>query len=261
MNFCQRCGTQAQPGDTVCRQCGTEIIPTPASTTSGPWDAEQASPPPYPPPPAAPYPQQPYPQQPYPQQPYAASPHGPPPYPPPPAAPYPPPTYPSAAMPPPPGAYPPFGAYPQGGPELVPPTGALADWGTRAKGLLIDIAIELVVAVPLYVVGLAVHAVLVLAYLVVIALSVYLAVQVGQTGQSPGMRMAGIKCVGQRSGQPIGGGLGVVRSLAHIVDNIICYVGWFFPLWDSQRQTLADKIMSTIVFRVPPQRFSLAPPT
>ena len=30
-------------------------------------------------------------------------------------------------------------------------------------------------------------------------------------------------------------------------DSIICYIGWLFPLWDSKRQTLADKIMKTVV--------------
>ena len=38
-----------------------------------------------------------------------------------------------------------------------------------------------------------------------------------------------------------------VRQLAHIIDSLICYIGWLFPLWDAKRQTIADKIMSTIV--------------
>ncbi|REO10986.1 RDD family protein, partial [Mycobacterium tuberculosis] len=27
---------------------------------------------------------------------------------------------------------------------------------------------------------------------------------------------------------------------------IICFVGFLFPLWDAKRQTLADKIMTTV---------------
>ena len=38
-----------------------------------------------------------------------------------------------------------------------------------------------------------------------------------------------------------------VRDLAHIVDSVICYIGYLFPLWDARRQTFADKIMSTVV--------------
>jgi uncharacterized RDD family membrane protein YckC len=96
--------------------------------------------------------------------------------------------------------------------------------------------------------------------LVGIAFGIYLSVQVGQTGQSPGMRVVGLKCIGMQSGQPIGGGLGFVRSLAHILDSLICYIGWLFPLWDSQRQTLGDKIMNTVVVVVPKQGFSLTAP-
>jgi hypothetical protein len=38
-------------------------------------------------------------------------------------------------------------------------------------------------------------------------------------------------------------------------------IDMLFPLWDSQRQTLADKIMGTVVLKVPPGRFSLTPKT
>ena len=52
-----------------------------------------------------------------------------------------------------------------------------------------------------------------------------------------------------------------VRQLAHIVDSLVCYLGWLWPLWDSKNQTFADKIMSTVVIiqpgRAPPG--SLAP--
>ncbi len=37
----------------------------------------------------------------------------------------------------------------------------------------------------------------------------------------------------------------VVR--AHFVDFITCFIGYLFPLWDDKRQTLADKIMRTVV--------------
>ncbi|MDQ1423726.1 MAG: hypothetical protein QOD72_1224, partial [Acidimicrobiaceae bacterium] len=34
---------------------------------------------------------------------------------------------------------------------------------------------------------------------------------------------------------------------AHVADSIICGIGYLFPLWDVKRQTLADKIMKTVV--------------
>jgi uncharacterized RDD family membrane protein YckC len=137
----------------------------------------------------------------------------------------------------------------------------LADWGPRALGLLIDWAITLVVLIPFYVLGFVVSNFFVdLGALAALGVWIYFAVQVGQGGQSPGMRTIGLKCINQSTGQTIGTGLAIVRSLAHFVDSLICYVGWLFPLWDKNRQTLADKIMSTVVVKVPPQQFSLSPP-
>jgi uncharacterized RDD family membrane protein YckC len=68
----------------------------------------------------------------------------------------------------------------------------------------------------------------------------------GTTGSSIGKSIMKFKVVSEKTGQPIGFGLSIVRQLAHIVDAIICYIGYLFPLWDPKRQTLADKIMSTV---------------
>ena len=38
-----------------------------------------------------------------------------------------------------------------------------------------------------------------------------------------------------------------VRYLCHFVDSLACYIGWFWPIWDTKRQTFADKIVSTVV--------------
>lgn len=68
----------------------------------------------------------------------------------------------------------------------------------------------------------------------------------GTTGSSIGKSVLKFKVVGEASGQPLGFGMSIVRQLAHIVDAIICFVGFLFPLWDAKRQTLADKIMTTV---------------
>src|SRR5689334_9907566 len=68
----------------------------------------------------------------------------------------------------------------------------------------------------------------------------------GTTGQSIGKSVMKFKVVSEKTWQPIGFGLSVVRQLAHFVDAIICYIGFLFPLWDAKRQTLADKIMTTV---------------
>ncbi|WP_099025954.1 RDD family protein, partial [Mycolicibacterium palauense] len=68
----------------------------------------------------------------------------------------------------------------------------------------------------------------------------------GTTGSSIGKSIMKFKVVSEKTGLPIGFGLSIVRQLAHFVDAIICYIGYLFPLWDSKRQTLADKIMTTV---------------
>lgn len=73
----------------------------------------------------------------------------------------------------------------------------------------------------------------------------------GTTGQTIGRGVVGTRLISEKTGQPIGVGMAFVRDLAHIVDAVICYVGFLFPLWDSKRQTLADKIVGTVVVTVP----------
>ena len=68
----------------------------------------------------------------------------------------------------------------------------------------------------------------------------------GTTGSSIGKSVMKFKVVSEVTGQPIGFGMSVVRQIAHFVDPIICYIGYLLPLWDSKRQTLADKIMTTV---------------
>jgi uncharacterized RDD family membrane protein YckC len=137
--------------------------------------------------------------------------------------------------------------------------GSLASWGTRAVGYLIDAAGPVAVYIFCFILALAAHVLIVLAYLAGLGIQLWWAYQLGETGQTPGMRVMGIKCIGQSTGQPIGFGLAIVRALAHIIDGVICSIGYLFPLWDAQRQTLADKIMSTVVVTVPKQSFSLTP--
>jgi uncharacterized RDD family membrane protein YckC len=68
----------------------------------------------------------------------------------------------------------------------------------------------------------------------------------GTTGSSIGKSILKFKVVSEKTGQPIGFGLSIVRQLAHLIDGAICYIGYLFPLWDAKRQTIADKIMTTI---------------
>ena len=141
--------------------------------------------------------------------------------------------------------------------------GTLAQWPQRALGGLIDF---IALAIPgwiLYAIGgpkvdsttgvtTGPNVFYYLGVLYFLALSIYNRwYRGGTTGQTIGRGVAGVKLVKESTGQPIGMGMAFVRDIAHIVDSIICYVGWLFPLWDSKRQTLADKIVSTVVVTAP----------
>lgn len=70
----------------------------------------------------------------------------------------------------------------------------------------------------------------------------------GTTGSSLGKSVLKIKVVGEATGGPIGFGRSTSRQLLHIVvDGLLCNVGYLFPLFDRKRQTLADKLVKTVV--------------
>lgn len=160
-------------------------------------------------------------------------------YPPPPPPPYP---------PPPPGSQ----SQPAG--WAGPP---LASWGERAGAFLVDAAVPLVILVGGLVVAAAMSAlsdalwvlVLLLAYGASFAFVVWNLVQQGSTGQTIGKRTLGIRLLREADGRPVGAGLSIGRYLLHVVDQIPCYVGYLWPLWDRKRQTFADKIVGTVVVK------------
>lgn len=126
------------------------------------------------------------------------------------------------------------------------PVGApanLADWGTRAIGLLID-------ALPFIVLGVLVFFSDILQILVGIAsffyFYLYLGSMDGNTGQTPGKMVTGTRVVNAQ-GETIGAGNGIARKFCHIIDGAVCAIGWFLPIFDANRQTIADKIMTTYV--------------
>jgi uncharacterized RDD family membrane protein YckC len=110
--------------------------------------------------------------------------------------------------------------------------------------------IDGVPAFVLYLIGLVSGklAILALFYLLALAWTLYnRAYLAGTTGQSWGKKIIGIRLVKEETGEPMGAVLAFVRDIAHTVDAVICFVGYLFPLWDAKGQTLADKIMTTVV--------------
>lgn len=75
--------------------------------------------------------------------------------------------------------------------------------------------------------------------LLLVAMQAYL-------GATPGKLVIGVAVVGERDARPIGVLRTIVRWLAHLLDSILL-IGYLRPLWNPQRKTFADSIMSTVV--------------
>jgi uncharacterized RDD family membrane protein YckC len=156
----------------------------------------------------------------------------------------------------PPYGQPQYGQPQYGQPQYAPPQqyaqpayagqgGQLATWIYRVGGRIID---GLIFGVPASIIGYATGSRVVSNLLSAVAL-VIVGYLNGATGQTPGKRIVGLRLIRERDGQLLGGGMGVVREIAHILDSLACLIGWFWPLWDAKRQTFADKICGTVVVR------------
>ncbi|HXL20372.1 MAG TPA: RDD family protein, partial [Streptosporangiaceae bacterium] len=125
----------------------------------------------------------------------------------------------------------------------------LANWWQRAGAHLID-WLPLVPGIVIWSVGNQNH----LWYLVTIGVFTTFPIwfynrwyRQGKTGQSWGKRAMGLGLIGMSGKNPIRGWEAAVRDLAHFLDFAIFYLGFLLPIVDPQRQTLADKVMRTVV--------------
>ena len=60
----------------------------------------------------------------------------------------------------------------------------------------------------------------------------------------------GIRVYDFSQGGPIGYGRGVGRHFARILSAIPCYLGYFWMLWDKEKQCWHDKLVTSIVVPV-----------
>lgn len=164
-------------------------------------------------------------------------------------------------VPPPPPPPPSDGSWqapPSGGVDGAP----LASWGLRVGAYLLNVAFLIaffvVVTILAGILGAVADGlgalVAIVGNLAGVALALYFYWLDGETGASPGKRVLGLRTVKADTGQTIGGGMGVVRAIAHIVDQIPCYLGFLWPLWDDKRQTFADKLVGTVVLSGQPKQ-------
>jgi uncharacterized RDD family membrane protein YckC len=135
----------------------------------------------------------------------------------------------------------------------------LANWPQRVGAYLID---YLIAAIPAFLAVLLFSGtdpgetpsagaglVAFLLYLVSLGIWIYnRVIMMGRTGQSWGKQVLNLRLVRMADGQPMGGGMCFLRDLLHILDALVCYIGYLWPIWDARRQCLfSDKIMNTVV--------------
>ena len=140
--------------------------------------------------------------------------------------------------------------------NAAPAGGApLAEWIQRVVAWLIDGAIIFAFYIVIWILALVLGAVsdalgaivLIVGYLAAVGYSFWIYYLNGATGQSPGKALTGLKVVSETDGSLIGGGMGIVRGLAHFLDSLVCGLGYFLPLFDAKKQTISDKVIKTVV--------------
>jgi uncharacterized RDD family membrane protein YckC len=175
-----------------------------------------------------------------------------------------------------PGAFPPPSATQWDQPGTQP----YASWGLRVGGALIDGVIFVVVAIVL---GLIFHSTHTLQFRMMaarghrgrefsglsllissLAFLSYATILIGGPGGATvGMRAVGLRAVNDRGGGPLGypkalgraivGQIpGLLTLLIAILGLIVTLLDVLWPLWDSKRQTLHDKVVGTVVIRTRP---------
>jgi len=83
-----------------------------------------------------------------------------------------------------------------------------------------------------------------------IGLLYYVILEGGKRGQTVGKMALGIRVYDLRQGGPIGYGRGFIRYIARILSTIPLLLGYFWMLWDSEKQTWHDKLAGSVVVPV-----------
>ena len=83
--------------------------------------------------------------------------------------------------------------------------------------------------------------------LYIIGLVVYFTIYVRMLGRGAtwGRKAAGYRILDERTLQPIGTGRAIGRYFAAILSALPCYLGFLWPLWDSENRTFHDMIVKT----------------
>lgn len=126
-------------------------------------------------------------------------------------------------------------------------SGPRAGFWRRFAAVFID---GLILAVPGVILILALNDSVAQLLSFIIDISYFAYLEGGQTGQTIGKKALGIRVLDLKAGGPIGYGRAVVRYLGRIISTIPLLLGYFWMLWDGEKQTWHDKFAGSIVVPV-----------
>jgi uncharacterized RDD family membrane protein YckC len=89
-----------------------------------------------------------------------------------------------------------------------------------------------------------------------LGLAYYAYLEGSPSGQTVGKKVMNIRVIDFAGGGPIGPGRALLRYVGRILSAIPCGLGYFWMLWDSEKQTWHDKIATTVV--VPTSAYPVA---
>lgn len=121
-----------------------------------------------------------------------------------------------------------------------------AGFWRRFVALLVD---SLIVAIPI---GILEHLAKSSSYAIglLISAAYFTYFEGGPTGAGYGKRLLGIRVVDFDTGGPIGYVRGFVRYITRALSALVLYLGYFWMLWDPEKQCWHDKFANDVVVPV-----------
>lgn len=124
------------------------------------------------------------------------------------------------------------------------PSGPRASFGRRFVAALID---GILLTIPYLVLAAIFGQNAASGLNLVIGIAYYTVLEGGPTGQTLGKKAMGLRVIDFNGGGSIGYGRGAVRYVGRILSTIPCLLGYFWMLWDKEKQTWHDKLATTVV--------------
>lgn len=134
------------------------------------------------------------------------------------------------------------------------PSGPRAGFGIRLGAFLLD---ALIVGVPLNLILFSIDVFAVRQSLGIVVGVAYSVFFIGSgSGQTIGMKICSIRAIDAETGGRVDYGKAVIRYLVGIASGLACLIGYFWMLWDPEKQTWHDKVAGTYV--VPTSAYPVA---